>query len=137
MTVQEIVQAIIQEVSAWDGIEAHPHRFGGVEFNLGKVEIGHIHNGGLVDIPFTVRLREALVREREAEAHHLLTDSGWISYYLHRADGRHDDGAHALRLYRLSYLQKRRRRDKSLTESTFEDEMVRLNFGESVRAALG
>ena len=62
---RDSAQRIIDIVSAWDGIEAQPHRFGGVEFALGKVEIGHIHpDMELVDIPFTKRTREALVSER-------------------------------------------------------------------------
>src|SRR5215217_8120474 len=105
----ESSQRIIEAVSSWDGIEAQPHRFGGVEFTLGKVEIGHIHvESGLVDIPFTKRTRVALVAEGEAEPHHILPESGWISYWM-RSDGASDQ---AIRLYRLSYLHKFYRRER-------------------------
>jgi hypothetical protein len=40
-----------EEVSAWAKISVHPHRFGGREFLFGKAEVGHVHVGGIVDIP--------------------------------------------------------------------------------------
>lgn len=103
---QTPVQRVIDTVSTWTGVESASHRFGGVEFMLGRVEIGHIHRGGMVDIPFTRALRAALVAAGEAEHHHLLHDSGWITYHMHGDAGY----AQALRLYRLSYLHKRARR---------------------------
>lgn len=123
---------IIDEVSRWEAITAGPHRFGGVEFMLGAAEIGHIHQpSGLVDIPFTRRLREALVVEGEAGPHHLLADSGWISFYV-RSEA---DIAQAIRLYRLSYVHKRARRDKAFA-ATEQTELAALNLSERVRFAL-
>src|SRR5215216_6503022 len=104
---REDSQRVIEAVSAWEGITAQPHRFGGVESLLGKVEVGHIHVGsGLVDIPFTRRTREALVSAGDAELHHVLPESGWISYWMHNAA----DVDHAVKLFQLSYLHKRYRR---------------------------
>jgi hypothetical protein len=123
---------LIDQVSAWEGVTAGPHRFGGVEFALGAVEIGHVHRGpGLVDIPFTRRLREALVAAGDAEPHHLLADSGWISFWV-RED---DDVERALRLFRLSYVQKRGRRDKAFA-ATQAAELDALGLDANVRAAL-
>ena len=34
------------------GVTAHPHRFGGTEFRLGKREIGHVQGESLLVIPF-------------------------------------------------------------------------------------
>src|SRR5690606_8903461 len=95
-------------ISNWKNIEAKPHRFGGTEFTIGKVEIGHVHhNNGMVDIPFTVKIREALVTEGLADLHHLLKDSGWITFFIN------DEGTltQAIWLIRLSYLQKTSRRN--------------------------
>jgi hypothetical protein len=39
---------ITEAVSRWEGIAAAPHRFGGVEFLLGRREIGHLHGDYLV-----------------------------------------------------------------------------------------
>jgi hypothetical protein len=63
-----------------------PHRFGGVEFRVGRREIGHIHGDTLVDIPFPKRVRDELVAAGEAEPHHILPDSGWISLFLRKED---------------------------------------------------
>jgi hypothetical protein len=106
-------QRVIAVVSSWDGIEAQPHRFGGVEFTLGKVEIGHIHPSmGLVDIPFTRRTRDALIHTGEAEPHHILPETGWISYWM-RGAGAADQ---AIRLCRLSYLHKFFRREGAIPQ---------------------
>ncbi len=126
---RESSQRIIDTVSAWEGVEAHPHRFGVVEFNLGKVEIGHVHiESGLVDIPFTRRTREALVSAGDAELHHILPESGWISYWMHSAA----DADHAIRLYRLSYLHKRYRREPAARQP----ELDTLGFGSPVVTTL-
>lgn len=123
-----LVQQIISAVSAWDGITPEPHRFGGTEFSLGKVEIGHIHHNGMIDIPFTKKLRDALIADGQAEQHHFVPDSGWISFYLRKPE----DTAQALRLMRLSYLHKRSRRQRSLDVA---DELNELGFVPTVMAA--
>ena len=69
-------------VLAWDGVSAHPHRFGGTEYRLGEREIGHVHGDGLVDIPFTKTVRDELIILGKAEAHHILPESGWVSIQL-------------------------------------------------------
>ena len=50
-------------VSAWPNVSVHPHRFGGREFLFGSAEVGHIHIGGIVDIPFPRSVRDALLAE--------------------------------------------------------------------------
>jgi hypothetical protein len=71
-------------VKQWQGVEVSPHRFGGVEFRVGKREIGHIHVGGVAG---------------RARAHHTLPHSGWISFRLRTE---HDVPA-AVELFRLNY----------------------------------
>ena len=63
-----------------------PHRFGGTEFRLGRREIGHIHGDHLVDIPFPKKVRNELIAAGLAEPHHILPESGWISFYIRRGD---------------------------------------------------
>jgi predicted DNA-binding protein (MmcQ/YjbR family) len=82
MPVTGAQQRIQAAVLAWEGVAAAPHRFGGVEFVLGKREIGHIHGDHLVDIPFPTKVRDRVVAEGRAEPHHLLANSGWVSFYL-------------------------------------------------------
>ncbi len=55
-------QALITEVvTAWAGVTVQPHRFGGVEYVIGKREIGHIHGDQLVEIPFPKKVRDEIV----------------------------------------------------------------------------
>ena len=107
MRAQDIIK---QTVSAWDGVTSHAHRFGGTEFRLGKRELGHIHGDHLVDLPFPVRVREELVRKGEAETHHVLPESGWVSFRIREEA----DVSRALNLFKKSYglaLAQRSRRE--------------------------
>jgi len=89
------------EVSAWPQISVHPHRFGGKEFRFWSAEVGHVHTGGVVDIPFPRSIHDALLAEGLAEEHRWVPDSGWITFHV-RSD---EDLKHALWLMRLSYLR--------------------------------
>ena len=92
-------EAVEREVSSWEGVEARPHRFGGVEFRVRGHEIGHLHGSKMADLPFPVRMRKELVAEGKAEPHHLFPQSGWVSYYP-----RGPEDAHAVvELFRLNY----------------------------------
>jgi hypothetical protein len=94
-------EALEQEVSAWPSVSVHPHRFGGREFLFGSAEIGHIHPGVAVDIPFPRSVRDALLAAGLAEEHHLVPNSGWITFRIRSEQ----DFKHALWLMRLSYLR--------------------------------
>ncbi len=95
------LKSLEDEVSNWPSISMHPHRFGGREFRFGRAEVGHVHTGGIVDIPFPRPVRDALLAEGLAEEHRWVPDSGWITFRI-RGDG---DLKHALWLMRLSYLR--------------------------------
>jgi hypothetical protein len=90
---------IRDEILMWPGVTEAPHRFGGVEFRLGKRELGHLHGDYLADLPFPVRIREELVRDGKAMPHHILPQSGWVSYPIR------DEAAvpGAIALFRLAY----------------------------------
>lgn len=90
-----------EEVSAWPRISVHPHRFGGREFRFGKAEVGHVHDGGIVDIPFPRPVRDALLAEGLAEEHRWVPNSGWTTFHVRREE----DCKHAVWLMRLSYLR--------------------------------
>jgi hypothetical protein len=92
-------EMIRSEVTSWPGVEAAPHRYGGVEFRLGKRELGHLHGDYLADLPFPVRVRAQLVAEGKAMPHHILPASGWVSYPIRDAA----DVPGALALFRLAY----------------------------------
>jgi len=99
MAVSGAGRLITEVVSQWEGIAHEPHRFGGVEFLLGRREIGHVHGDYLVDIPFPIAVRRELVAAGTAEPHHVLPDSGWISFYIRSPE----DVGHAIDLLRRSY----------------------------------
>ena len=76
----DLVEKIRHEVLAWPGVEAKAHRFGGAEFRALGHEIGHLHGERLADLPFPVRVRKELVAEGKARSHHVLPETGWVSY---------------------------------------------------------
>src|SRR6266849_397990 len=81
-----ILTQIEREVGSWDGVTVSAHRFGGVEFRLGRRELGHLHGSRLADLPFPVTVREQLVREGRAERHHILPESGWVRRRIRREE---------------------------------------------------
>lgn len=85
MSVRGARETITKSVTAWGGVTAKPHRFGGVEYAIGSREIGHIHGDELVDIPFPKKIRNELVNAGRAQPHHILPKTGWISFYLREA----------------------------------------------------
>jgi hypothetical protein len=97
-------EAISTEVLSWDGVTAGPHRFGGVEFRLGRRELGHLHGDRLADLPFPRRVRDELVAAGRAGPHHVLPDTGWVSFRIEEPA----DVERAVELFRLSYERARR-----------------------------
>ena len=131
----KLTDTIRNAVVSWEGIVEHDHRFGGTEFTLGKVEVGHLHSNGLADVPFTRKVRDQLLSESKALPHHILPESGWISFYV-----RHErDAKHAIWLFRLSYLLKLRTRARreSPTITLLRDELAKLQLSDGLQAALG
>lgn len=90
-----------EEVGSWPNVSVHPHRFGGREFLFGKAEVGHVHMGGVVDIPFPRSVRDALLADGLAEEHHWVPNSGWITFRIRKDE----DLQHAAWLMRMSYLR--------------------------------
>jgi hypothetical protein len=99
MPVSKAQEIITKTLTSWDGISTAPHRFGGVEYRFGSRELGHIHGDHLVDIPFPTRIRNEIVEAGLAEPHHILPETGWISFYLREES----DIQKVLELLRCSY----------------------------------
>jgi Luciferase len=93
---EDIRARIEEEVGSWEGVTVQPHRFGGVQFVLGKRELGHLH-ATWADLPFTRRIREMLLETGRAEPHRAGVN-GWVSHPL-------DEDA--IELFRLSYERAR------------------------------
>jgi predicted DNA-binding protein (MmcQ/YjbR family) len=112
MTVQGASEQITRAALSWTGVEAHPHRFGGVEFRLGRREIGHIHGDALVDIPFPTRVRQEIVAAGQARPHHVLPESGWVSVYLHQPDDVERAIALLRRSFQIASAQRSKRKER-------------------------
>lgn len=96
---ESVAKRIEGEVASWPGVTVEPHRFGGVEFRVGRRELGHLHGSRLADLPFPVKVREQLVATGQAEPHHVLPESGWVSVYIR---GEQDVDT-VVELFRLNY----------------------------------
>lgn len=93
------MEKIQRTVAVWEGVSSRPHRFGGIEFRLGKRELGHLHGDVLLDIPFPRKMRDELIESGRVLPHHILPESGWVSFYIRREE----DIDEAIRLLTLSF----------------------------------
>lgn len=100
MSVPGAQHRILEAAGQWAGVEVKPHRYGGLEFRFGRRELGHIHGDALLDIPFPKRVRDNIVAAGEAEPHHILPDSGWVSVFLRSEE----DVPRAIGLLKRSFL---------------------------------
>ncbi len=66
----------------WQSVSVQPHWFGGIEFRLGKRELGHLHGDSLLDVPFPRSVRNELVASGRTEEHHIMPESGWVSFRI-------------------------------------------------------
>ncbi len=102
-------------VLTWDNVTVHPHRFGGIEFRIGRRELGHLHGDVLLDIPFPQSVRDEMVASGIAEQHHVLPQSGWVSFYI-RTEADIERGISLLRRsYDLAVNARERKTDPKLT----------------------
>jgi hypothetical protein len=90
---------ISEAVLSWPGVTARPHRFGGTEYRLGKVELGHVHGDRLADLPFPRKVRDELVAAGRVQPHHVLPDSGWVCRRIRQPE----DADKVIALLRLNY----------------------------------
>ena len=54
----------------------------GREFLFDKAEVGYVHIGGIVDIPFPRSVRDVLLLEGLAKEHRWVPNSGWITFRM-------------------------------------------------------
>jgi hypothetical protein len=101
--VENIGARIEGEVTSWEGVTAHPHRFGGREFRLGGRPLGHLHGERWADLIFHQGIRDMLVETGRAQPHHVLPESGWVSKQIRDEQ----DAAEAIELFRLAYERAR------------------------------
>jgi hypothetical protein len=114
-----ILGSIQKEILSWSFVTAEVHEFGGIEFRLNKREMGHIHGERLVDLPFPMKIRNELVSSGRVSPHHVLPQSGWISYWINNGE---KDVPVVLELFRMRYEQLKPR-----SQPTQEESAVMLN----------
>jgi Luciferase len=85
-------------VGQWPGVSTHPHRFGGIEFRVGRRELGHLHRS-IADLPFPRPVRDELIAAGRAKPHHVLPDSGWVTVPMRSAS----DVTNVIELFRKNY----------------------------------
>jgi len=98
VSVRGAQETISSMVKTWEG----------VEYATGKREIGHIHGDNLVDIPFPKKIRDEIVQAGDALPHHILPETGWVSFYLRDAG----DVQKAIALLEKSYQIARKQKIK-------------------------
>jgi hypothetical protein len=104
------VGALVGEVGNWADVEVAPEpRFGGPAFQLGRRQLGHLHDAGkrgaFADIPLPRALRDELIAAGRARPHSAMPDSGWLTVPVRTAA----DLAGAVEVFRIAYERARRK----------------------------
>ena len=94
--------------ASWEGVElATEPRFGGPMFQLGRRQLGHLHDAGRArrvrGHPAPARVRDELIEEGRARPHSAMPDSGWLTVPVRTAA----DLAGAVEVFRLAYERAR------------------------------
>ena len=108
MSLKGAQASITEAVTGWADVKVQPHRFGGVEYVIGRREIGHIHGDQLVDIPFPKKVRDEIVAAGRAQPHHILPETGWVSFTLREEGDVQKVIALLHRSYEIAMKQKQR-----------------------------
>jgi hypothetical protein len=93
------IDEIEEELVLWENVETSLHKYGGLQFDVNGKEIGHIHSNGLLDILFSIEIKNELISKRQAMEHHIFKGSGWISYWICGAE----EKKWAIQLLKKSY----------------------------------
>ena len=121
MSVSGASERIRAAAEAWPDVNTAPHRFGGIEFRIGRRELGHLHGDHLLDVPFPREVKTELIAAGKAQPHHVLPDSGWISFRIMAPE----DVESAIGLLRRSYdliaAQRSRRAEQNRAVAALKD----------------
>ena len=95
----EVSEKVKMELMGWRGVTSQSHRFGGTEFRVNGREMGHMHGGRFADLPFPMSIRNELVKDGRALPHHVLPNSGWVTFLINEEA----DIASLINLFRIQY----------------------------------
>jgi hypothetical protein len=109
-------EKVRQELLSWPGVTSGQHRFGGVEFRINGREMGHMHGSSWADLPFPMNERNELVKSGRAQPHHVIPNSGWVTFYI-----REDRDTDALiELFKMQYKRLNKKETYSSPSSSSE-----------------
>ena len=111
---REPLTTIAREVESWSGVTTGDTGRGGLQFNYGRVELGHLHGSSFADLPFPKKIRNELVAAGRASVHDPLPNSGWVR---RRMDGPGDSEA-VIELFRMNYDRARARAERRTAQAT-------------------
>lgn len=90
---------IKREVKGWPGVTTGDTGRGGVQFNYGRVQLGHLQGSNIADLPFPKKVRNELIAEGRASVHPPVPDSGWVRKRIERPE----DTEAVIGLFRMNY----------------------------------
>jgi len=96
---KDVFEKVKTELVSWLGVTSQAHRFGGVEFRINGREMGHMHGGRFADLPFPMTIRNELVKDERALPHHVLPNSGWVTFLIKEEV----DITQLINLFRIQY----------------------------------
>jgi len=99
--IPQCLDDIEAEVLTWPGTTRTTHKYGGMQFNYKGKELGHIHSNGLLDMLFTRKIKEQLIKDGRVSDHHTFIKSGWISFYIRN----NEDAVYAQYLLKTACLK--------------------------------
>jgi hypothetical protein len=77
---------VVQQLKNTPQVRSKYHKYGGLEFLVYDKEFCHMHGDGLVDVLLnSIKAREEIARTKATE-HHVIKNSGWVSYQLAGTD---------------------------------------------------
>jgi hypothetical protein len=103
-----------REVLQWPGVTTGDTGRGGLQFNYGRVELGHLHGSSFADLPFPKKVRDELIAQGRASVHPPLPDSGWVR---RRMNGPEDVEA-VIDLFRMNYDRAKARDERRAASSS-------------------
>ncbi|MGH2532419.1 MAG: luciferase family protein [Thermomicrobiales bacterium] len=104
----ELSTLIEREVKSWPGVTIGDTGRGGLQFNYGRVELGHLHGSSFADLPFPKKVRDELIAEGRASIHDPLPDSGWARRRMNGPA----DVPEVIELFRMNYDRAKVRADR-------------------------
>ena len=94
-----------ERIKQMEGVSLSLHSYGGLQFNIGSKELGHMHGNALLDVYVGVKQRDYCITHFACAQHHVLEHSGaWVSLWMKEEKDFHA----AVALLEFAYEQHRK-----------------------------